>query len=332
MKPDITKITIFDNRNRIIQFLNDLIIEPRTKLRKWSQLTRQTPAAKLGYIGQHLASLITGVEGTGSGARGDDLADHTEVKSCNKVDQVDKCNSCGARVLRYQSVCPECGSENISRKNDSKWLFSPRSEEELQQYLNLDRLLLILMDYPKFEQSDFSDIRISAFEIYPKEERMSVFGDLITNYYNNIYLPKHDDAEGKTNPMNLHPLAFQFYKCNPIKVFECTIENIDTNPQTIISHYIEPQTERDDTFSSMDMPSALLKSSGTNNEWDVLLENSDFNTEIRPFLTSDMDEFDFRKLSKNNKIKTLPFLNENLKSKIPLREITALRQTAIYRR
>lgn len=65
----------------------------------WAEITNQTPAAKIGYIGQHLASLITGVKGTGSGARGDDLADKTEVKSCNKTDQADKCKNCGARVV-----------------------------------------------------------------------------------------------------------------------------------------------------------------------------------------------------------------------------------------
>lgn len=39
MTPDITKITIDDNRDRIIEFIWDLIITPRTSLRKWSKLT-----------------------------------------------------------------------------------------------------------------------------------------------------------------------------------------------------------------------------------------------------------------------------------------------------
>ena len=110
-------------------------------------------------------------------------------------------------------------SQNIKRKEDSKWLFSVRSEEELNQYLNLDRVILILMDYPNFDSNDFNDIRISAFEIYPKDKRMHIFGELLTNHYYNIYLPKIND-NAKTNPMNLHPFKFQFYKCNPIKTFE----------------------------------------------------------------------------------------------------------------
>ena len=130
MTPDASKITIHDNLEEIEQFINEIIVSPRRSLKAWASITNQTPAAKIGYIGQHLASLITGVPGTGSGARGDDLADGSEVKSCNKIDQADKCKDCGARVMRFEDVCPECGSMRIDRKDDSKWLFSVRDEHE----------------------------------------------------------------------------------------------------------------------------------------------------------------------------------------------------------
>lgn len=195
MLPDKSKIKIGNNKANIENFINDVIITPRRSLRYWSNITNQTPAAKIGYIGQHLASLITGVRGTGSGARGDDLADTTEVKSCNKVDQADKCRCCGHRVMRYDVKCPNCGSEDIERKNDSKWLFSIRDEYELNQYKNLNRILLLPMDYPGFLNNDFSDIMISAFEIYPKENRMNVFNQLIDNHYKNIYRPKADEGK-----------------------------------------------------------------------------------------------------------------------------------------
>lgn len=35
------------------------------------------------------------------------------------------------------------------------------------------------MDYPGFKANDFNDIRICSFEIYPKETRMKVFGELL---------------------------------------------------------------------------------------------------------------------------------------------------------
>ena len=199
MRPNREFITIDNNLELVEQFLNELIVSPKRLLRNWASITNQTPAAKIGYIGQHLASLLTGVKGTRTGARGNDLEDGTEVKSCNKIDQADKCKDCGSRVLRMEAACPNCGSTNIVRKADSKWLFSVKSEDELTQYLNLDRIVLILMDYPRFMCNDFSDIRICAFEIYPKEERMKVFRELISNHYWNIYRPKADKGE-KTNP------------------------------------------------------------------------------------------------------------------------------------
>ena len=95
MCPNREFITIDNNLELVEQFLNELIVSPKRLLRNWASITNQTPAAKIGYIGQHLASLLTGVKGTRTGARGNDLEDGTEVKSCNKVDQADKCKDCG---------------------------------------------------------------------------------------------------------------------------------------------------------------------------------------------------------------------------------------------
>lgn len=331
MQPDINKITIDKNKERIQEFIKELIVAPQQILEKWSKITNQTPATKIGYIGQHLASLITGIPGTGTGARGDDLSDGSEVKSCNKVDQVDTCNECGHRVMRYQKRCPnpECNSTDINRKNDSKWLFTIRSEKELKQYINMNRVVLILMDYPEFTKHNYNDIRISCFEIYPNEKRMQVFNDLITNYYYNIYKPKVDRRK-KTNPMNLHPFSFQFYKCNPIQTFECTIKDIDGKAKITIGNYIEPQNNRDEKIETLPMPSSLLKSK----EWDVLLDKSDFDYEIKTELKqhTDITKQDFIKLTKEEKEKSLPFLNENLRNKIPLREIISTEQKKQYTR
>ena len=63
MTPDASKITIHDNLEEIEQFINEIIVSPRRSLKAWASITNQTPAAKIGYIGQHLASLITGVPG-----------------------------------------------------------------------------------------------------------------------------------------------------------------------------------------------------------------------------------------------------------------------------
>ena len=338
MKPNSQYITIDNNLEKIKQFINEIIIVPKHALTRWAMVTNQTPAAKIGYIGQHLTSLITGVPGTGSGARGDDLADGSEVKSCNKVDQADKCKDCGARVLRLETKCSVCGSENINRKDDSKWLFSIRDQHELDQYKNLDRVVLLLMDYPNFDDDDFKDIRIIVFEIYPKDERMSVFNELISNHYYNIFMPKQE-ANQKTNPMNLHPWSFQFYKCNPIKTFECTIENIDTNPVILIdsNSYVEPNRERDASLKPIPMPSDLLKA----NEWEEMLSKANYEENVKPLLDrsylakkrlSTLNQYQFAQLSPKEKCKALPFLDQKLRDFISLRPIISVRQKEHYQR
>lgn len=326
MVPSKQHLKISDNKKLIEQFLDEVIVKPKTTLKKWSKITNQTPAVKLGYIGQHLASLITGIPGTGSGARGDDLEDSSEVKSCNKINQVDKCTECNGRVMRYEKTCSACGSDKIDRKDDSKWLFSIRSQEELDQYLNMDRVVLLLMDYPGFASNNFNDIRISVFEIYPKEDRMKVFGELLKNHYKNIYLPKLNDNE-KTNPMNLHPFSYQFYKCNPILTFSCIIYNIETDPKIDIRHYILPDRERDDTLSSIKMPTTLLKES----EWQELLTKTSFE-KLTPLMTKLCTQEEFADLSRGEKIVTLPYITEELRECLPLRPIVSVRQKKKYRR
>ena len=329
MRPDTSKITISDNLEQIRQFIEEIIVAPKRSLRKWATITNQTPAAKIGYIGQHLASLITGIPGTGSGARGDDLADGSEVKSCNKIDQADKCMNCGARVMRFEEKCSECGSSKIVRKDDSKWLFSIRDEHELNQYLTMDRIVLILMDYPDFKQHNYKDIRITSYEIYPKEERMKVFGELICNHYQNIYLPKlHNNL--KTNPMNLHPGLIQFYKCNPIRTFSCVIKDIDTNPIIEIDKdaYIAPSVERNSTFDSILMPSSLLQPK----EWDILFKTANYKKEILPLLTKTVSKKQLRTVPFRQLSSYLPFLDEKLRNYIPLRDIVSKQQQNHYQR
>lgn len=335
MIPNKSHVSIDNNLAQITRFINDAIIGPKHIMKGWSRITGQTPAVKIGYVGQHLASLITGVPGTGSGARGDDLIDGTEVKSCNKVDQVDKCNVCGGHVLRYEEKCPNCGSEKINRKDDSKWLFSVRDEHELEQYLNLDRLLLILMDYPKFSQGDYRDIRITAFELYPKEARMKVFGDLIKNHYYNIYLPKITGKlkEGLTkgNPMNLHPFSYQFYKCNPLLTFRCIIENIDTAPKILIDDnvYVAPLQERSSTMPSILMPTTLLKDI----EWASILQQADFETQIKPMLSNpNLTKDVLLRSNKKELCSYLPHADEALREYLPLRDIIPVIQKEHYQR
>ncbi len=259
MIPRSEFISITDNQNKIISLLQELVLQPRLKALEWSKITKQTPNMKIGYPGQHLASLITGMEGARTGARGDDLRDGTEVKSCSRVDQLDTCNACDNKVLRIEPLCPHCGSDNIKRMDDSKWLFSVKSEEELNLLTQqVDRVFLTIADYPNFSENNFDVICIQAFEIWNRTERHKHFTSLMTNYYNKIFLEHISRNANKTPaPKNFWPFSYQFYLCNPVKVFNCVVNNANTNPSLTIDYYVEPNADRS-LLAPEKMPTVLL--------------------------------------------------------------------------
>lgn len=259
MQPDSSKVTISDNETQIITMLDELMLRPRLELIKWSKITKQTPNVKIGYPGQHLASLVTGVEGSRTGARGHDLRDGSEVKSCSRIDQLDKCKDCNSGVARLEAACPECASEKIKRNNDSKWLFTIRTKAELELLTEeIDRVLLMIGDHPNFDDGDYSTLRFQAFEIWPSDPRAAHFVTLMQNYYEKIYLGhKAKNPNSNPAPKNFWPYSFQFYMCNPVKTFSCTVSNSDTNPLVTMDHYLEPTADRSALQSEL-MPASLL--------------------------------------------------------------------------
>lgn len=259
MKPNSKLITLKDNEQQIRELLFELVLNPRLKAIKWSRITKQTPNIKIGYPGQHLASLITGMEGERTGARGNDLTDGSEVKSCSRIDQLDKCKSCGAAVARLENVCSECGSGNITRNNDSKWLFTIRTEDDLDTLVHgVGRVVLVLGDYPEFEAGNFEKLRFQAFELWPEHKRNRRFGEIMENYYNKIYLEhKKKDANKTPAPKNFWPDQYQFYLCNPIRTFLCEVQNANSDPDLEIREYVDPATDRE-TLPSISMPIDVL--------------------------------------------------------------------------
>ena len=71
--------------------LKDLFVDLRRKVNFWSTYTEQTPQARMGYIGQHLVSVVTGYKGGKSGARGYDLVlpngEYGEIKTCTRSEE-----------------------------------------------------------------------------------------------------------------------------------------------------------------------------------------------------------------------------------------------------
>ncbi|MDD5152796.1 MAG: MamI family restriction endonuclease [Candidatus Pacebacteria bacterium] len=317
MRPNTKLVTLHDNIKQIVNLLGELVLQPRINAIKWSRITKQTPNIKIGYPGQHLASLITGMTGERSGARGNDIADGSEVKSCSRIDQLDKCNSCELPVARLENKCSGCGSSDIKRNNDSKWLFSIRNQAELALLTKkVPRIVLIIGDYPNFEKNDFSTLRFQAFEIWPTSPRQKVFSEIMTNYYEKIYLG-HKKANQSSNPApkNFWPYQYQFYICNPIQTFSCIVEKSDSSPKITIENYVKPSADRS-KMSSVLMPTEILKEG----EIDIILKKVP-EVLLKRYLAGFVGKKQALSLSFKDKAKLFANgINEELRAVLPLRD------------
>jgi len=151
--------------------------------------------------------------------------------------------------MRSDPVCTLCHG-TVKRNNDSKWLLTIRNQEDLDSYLNLDRLLLIIEEYPRFYEHNFDDISIRAFEINPKQTPM--FRSLLRSYYHDIFLKSKSKVPA---PKNLWPYSYQFYMCDPVEIFHCTVYDFLSKPRVCIEKYIEPNEARSDVVQ---MPLSIL--------------------------------------------------------------------------
>ena len=76
------------------------------------------------------------------------------------------------------------------------------------------------------------------------------------------------------------------------------------------------------------MPTSLLNP----DEWKILSEGKNFKR-IKPFLKDKkLNRQEFAKLTKKGKEKVLPYLNEELRNLIPLRDIVSTTQSTQYHR
>jgi hypothetical protein len=327
MKPNPKLITISDNEAQIKHLIEDLILTPRIKALEWSTITKQTPNMKVGYPGQHLASLILGMEGSRTGARGHDIVDGSEVKACSRVDQLDNCADCGEKVLRIESLCSTCSSSNIRRMDDSKWLFTIRSQRDLEVLTNeVERIVLTIADYPNFEMDDFETLRFQVFEIWTKSPRCARFKEIMTNYFEKIYAGhKAKDSNKTPAPKNFWPYSFQFYLCNPIRVFSCIVENANSAPNILIEHFVKPNVNRALLPSEL-MPSKLL----SKEEWQYLFENVPLNLWVKMGISKAiLDNITSKALKIKELILLIPFISEEFRAYLPLRDTDKISEAKI---
>jgi hypothetical protein len=204
--------------------LVDLYVSLRRNLQRWAAVTHQTPQARMGYIGQHLVSVVTGFPGGRSGARGDDLklpgGGVGEIKCCYRVDQLGVCGRCGTRVASIETVCPSetCGSRDIVRKDDSKWLLSPKSELELEQLFLPQQYYLVLFEFADLEAA--TDIDVQIFTVDPNNLGFRL---CMVDYYFNIRANSRSAA-----PFNLWPASLKFCLMKPKLIYWSVIKPDDS--------------------------------------------------------------------------------------------------------
>lgn len=221
--------------------LHDLYIDLRKKVNYWSALTAQTAQARMGYIGQHLVSVVTGYPGGRSGARGKDLVlpngEYGEIKTCSRVDQLGLCKSCRSPVSPNETVCAFCGSTNIERKDDSKWLLSITEEYPSSTALEDSEDILVNISKPKyyyFVLFEFENIKVATSPIvvtvYIVDPKQNGFVLCMLDYFYNI----------KTNaPFNMWPHMLKFHLCDPKIIYRSKI-TVEGEIQTLYFNCEEP--------------------------------------------------------------------------------------------
>lgn len=204
--------------------LTDLYVRLRRDLQRWAGVTHQTPQPRMGYVGQHLVSVVTGYPGGRSGARGDDLklpgGKVAEIKCCYRVDQLGQCRDCGTAVASIEKVCPniDCGGRDLARKDDSKWLLTPKSEQELREMFIPVRYYLVLFEFADIQKADDIDVRI--YEVDPKCLGFSL---CMIDYFFNIRANSASKA-----PFNLWPHSPKLCMMKPRMIYWSVIKADDT--------------------------------------------------------------------------------------------------------
>lgn len=153
--------------------IKDLYIDLRAKVNAWSKITQQTPQARMGYVGQHLVSVVTGYPGGKSGARGYDLViddeRHGEIKTCYRVDQLGSCNACGAVVKNViKKYSPSARVNGLNKEKLLQLLEDIRKNNNITNAdlcnkfadeIYLPKIVLKKADIPLSLRSQFIDLR-----------------------------------------------------------------------------------------------------------------------------------------------------------------------------
>ena len=238
----LSSMSIRERKNASENLIQDLFIDLRVKVNKWAALTQQTSQARMGYIGQHLTSIVTGFPGSKTGARGDDLVlpdgRHSEIKTCYRVDQLGECKNCHTKIATSDKICPACGSKDLVRKDDSKWLISiPATEfaqKEFDDLFKNENFYLVLFEFEDLNNPE--NIIISIWSVDPRNKG---FAYCMLDYYKNIWAKSKSHA-----PFNLWPYSLKFEMMAPLLIYRSKIDKNGSIKTILFPELTPPQPHK----------------------------------------------------------------------------------------
>mgnify|MGYP006432573909 CR=1 FL=1 len=218
----MTNGTVLGTPQEAENLLRDLYVNLRTSVHAWAKKTNQTPQARMGYVGQHLVSAVTGLPGGRSGARGKDLVlpngEYAEIKTCYRVDQLGQCLDCRAPVASIEQVCANCNSSRIDRKDDSKWLIGIRDENELASIVSPLSYYFVLFEF--VDLSNPKEVRATIWKV--KNDAPGLIFALV-DYWLNIRSKSNSKA-----PLNIWPHRVKFLAMRPEMIYSAVIHSDDS--------------------------------------------------------------------------------------------------------
>lgn len=205
-----------ERKSEITKFLKEIYLDFFNSMIKWSEMTEQTILFPKGYFGQTLVSLITGIVGNSTAARGDDLKDGSEVKTAARLHQLNNCLDCKARVAALKKICPKCGSKRIRVMKDSHWICAIKENNYDEYHHKIPTIYFLLVD-----DEDLSDDEIARFIVWTivPNKNKKWQKDYVDDYYFKNYLVRKKKGENPA-PMNIHPDGPKFNSVSPVKIFE----------------------------------------------------------------------------------------------------------------
>jgi hypothetical protein len=162
------------------------------------------------FMGEYLGHLITGKKGTASAGSGFDLSDGNKADECKFAILVRGkiCANCNNKNLFFRDKC-SCGSSEFKYPSDSRWGIDSKAGIDYKDSLEY----YVLQTLEPTENS--SDCRVFKYKAFIVDAKNKYFAEYLINQRIN---------SKKSDNCNLLPYSYDFYRSQPKKVIDLTID------------------------------------------------------------------------------------------------------------